>query len=172
MSFVVSDVVSKHEAAPGVGAGLAARPPAPCVPADGEALDVTLANDVSLVESVVAAVVARCAAAGYAPRVCHLNVPVALSEALANAMLSGNAGSPSKLVRLRACVDPHAIVLEVTDQGTGFDLDACAARGDESDFLEREGGRGLFLMRRLMERVELYRSPAGGSVVRMTLRRA
>ena len=168
----MSNVVSTHEAAPGLAAGRAARAPQPCVPADGEALAVTLANDVALVESVVAAVVARCAAAGYAPRVCQLHVPVALSEALANAMLSGNAGSPAKLVRLRACVDPHAVVLEITDQGTGFDLEACAATGDEGDFLEREGGRGLFLMRRLMDRVELPRPPAGGSVVRMTLRRA
>jgi len=161
----------ERDHAPGAAAR-ASRVPPPCTPDGAEPLDVTLANDVALVESVVSAVVARCVAHGYAPRVCHLNVPVALSEALANAIVSGNDGDPAKAVRLRACVDARAVVLEITDQGTGFDMDACTARGDEPDFLEREGGRGLFLMRRLMDRVEQFRSPGGGSVVRMTLRRA
>ena len=161
---------SGRDRAPGAAARAPSVPP-PCTPDGGDPLDVTLASDVSLVEPVVAAVVARCEAHGYAPRVCHLNVPVALSEALANAIVSGNGGDPAKAVRVRACVDAGGVVLEVTDQGAGFELDACAARGDEDDFLEREGGRGLFLMRRLMDEVEHFRSPAGGSVVRMTLRR-
>ena len=37
--------------------------------------------------------------------------------------------------------------------------------------LEREDGRGLFLMRRLMDRVERFPAVPRGNVVRLTLRR-
>lgn len=146
-------------------------PPLPCDARGAAALDVTLASDVSLVEPVVAAVVARCEAHGWPERVCRLHVPVALTEAIANAVVSGNGADPAKVVRVRACVDAVAVVLEVTDQGGGFDLAEDAATGEEEDFLEREGGRGLFLMQRLMDRVEQWVAPGVGSVVRMTLGR-
>jgi serine/threonine-protein kinase RsbW len=134
-------------------------------------LDLMVPSDVAAIEGVVAAVVGRCRALGYPARVCSLNVPVALTEALANAIISGNREDPSKQVRVRAQVDDRAIVLEVVDEGAGFDLDACEAQGDEPGFVEREDGRGLFLMRRLMDRVEQYRLDGQGSAVRLTLHR-
>jgi serine/threonine-protein kinase RsbW len=66
-------------------------------------------------------------------------------------------------------VDASLLVVEVEDDGHGFDLEACTLDPTTEDNLDREDGRGLFLMRRLMDRVEQFR--ARGNVVRLTLRR-
>jgi serine/threonine-protein kinase RsbW len=107
----------------------------------------------------------------FAPRQCSLNVPVALSEALSNAMLRGNGDDPRKHVHVRVRVDTDALVVDVADEGSGFNMDACMVDPTEPDRLTGEQGRGLFLMRKLMDRVECI---ADGSlnVVRLTLRRA
>jgi serine/threonine-protein kinase RsbW len=107
----------------------------------------------------------------FAPRQCSLNVPVALSEALSNAMLRGNGDDPRKHVHVRVRVDANALVVDVADEGSGFNMDACTVDPTAPDRLTGEQGRGLFLMRKLMDRVECL---ADGSlnVVRLTLRRA
>ena len=100
-----------------------------------------------------------------------LNVPVALTEALSTAILRGNRGVRDKHVRVRAVVSDHAFVLEVADEGSGFDLEACTLDPTTPGNLEREDGRGLFLMRSLMDRVERYEADAR-NVVRLTLNRS
>jgi serine/threonine-protein kinase RsbW len=132
-------------------------------------MDVRIPSDVRYIEHVVSAVVQRCAELELSPRACRLNIPVALTEALSNAILRGNGEDPMKAVILRATMDDRALVLEVEDEGTGFDLNACIVEPCEGDNLDREDGRGLFLMRSLMDRVELVSSDS--SVVRLTLHR-
>lgn len=107
----------------------------------------------------------------YAARQLMLNVPVALTEALSNAILYGNADDRSKRVRVRARIDEAHLVVEVTDEGAGFDIEACTLDPTTPDHLENEYGRGLFLMRKLMDRVERFQG-SPGNVVRLTLRRA
>ena len=107
----------------------------------------------------------------FAPRQLSLNVPVALSEALANAMLRGNAEDPDKHVHVRVRVDQSALVVEVGDEGGGFSLEGCTVDPTAPDRLSGEEGRGLFLMRKLMDHVECLEDGAL-KVVRMTLRRA
>lgn len=99
-----------------------------------------------------------------------LNVPVALTEALSNAILRGNGDDPAKHVHVRAQVDSERLVVEVADEGSGFDLEASAIDPTTPANIDREDGRGLFLMRKLMDSVERI-DLANGSVVRMTLNR-
>ena len=61
------------------------------------------------------------------------------------------------------------LVLEVEDEGEGFDLEACTQDPTTVENLAREDGRGLFLMRSLMDRVERFRGD--GNIVRLTLLR-
>ena len=133
-------------------------------------IDVRIPSDVRFIEPIVGAVVRRCAEHAFPARVCRLNVPVALTEALSNAILRGNHEDLSKGVRIRATIDEQALVLEVEDEGAGFDLDACLVDPGLDGNLFREDGRGLFLMCSLMDRVEQV--PAGANVVRLTLHRA
>jgi serine/threonine-protein kinase RsbW len=108
----------------------------------------------------------------YASQQLMLNVPVALTEALSNAILYGNEDDRSKRVRIRARVDLAHLVIEVADEGSGFDIDACTMDPTTPDHLENEFGRGLFLMKKLMDRVERFEGNPAGNVVRLTLRRA
>ena len=107
----------------------------------------------------------------FGPRQLMLNVPVALTEALSNAILRGNADDPRKHVYVRVRVDRAALIVEVRDEGVGFDMDECTVDPTTPDRLLREEGRGLFLMRKLMDRVERF-AGRPGNIVRLTLRRA
>ncbi len=135
--------------------------------------DWTIASDVNEIAPIVEAVAELCAAAGFSSRVCRLNVPVALTEALANAIMRGNSNDPRRTVHVRVMIDTETLVLEVTDEGEGFDLERVRYSPDDADWFEREDGRGVFLMRKLMDHVESCRaSGAYGHTVRLRLRRA
>jgi serine/threonine-protein kinase RsbW len=142
---------------------------APADPHRRRIIELDIPNDVRFIERVVERVQRECRDLHFAQRQVMLNVPVALTEALSNAILRGNSDDPSKTVHVRASVDTDRLVVEVRDQGPGFDIDACTVDVDVAT-LEREDGRGLFLMRKLMDRVECVRS-APGNTVRLTLNR-
>jgi serine/threonine-protein kinase RsbW len=132
-------------------------------------LEFDFPSDVGYIERVVGVVIRQCEEFAFSARQCALNVPVALTEALSNAILRGNGEDRRKHVRLRARVDERELVMEVTDEGKGFDFDSCMADPTSPENLSREDGRGLYLMRRLMDRVERFNDQ--GNVVRLTLRR-
>jgi serine/threonine-protein kinase RsbW len=134
------------------------------------ALELDIPSDVRYIERVVDLVRRQCETLEFGARQCALNVPVALSEALSNAILRGNRDHAEQQVRVRANVDSERLVVEVCDQGEGFDIDACMQDPTSPENLVREDGRGLFLMARLMDRVERFTDH--GNVVRMMLRRS
>ena len=133
-------------------------------------LDFRIPSDVQYIEAIVEQVVSRCEAHAFPRRMLALNVPVALTEAISNAILRGNNDDVGKSVRVHADVDTHRLMVEVRDEGAGFDLAACTEDPTTDDNLLREDGRGLFLMQRLMDRVERFTD--GGNVVRLILHRA
>jgi serine/threonine-protein kinase RsbW len=133
-------------------------------------IELDIPSDVRFIERVVERVQRECQDLQFAPRQVMLNVPVALTEALSNAILRGNSDDPSKTVHVRASVDTECLVVEVRDEGEGFDLGACTVEVSP-ETLDREDGRGLFLMQKLMDRVECV-SAEPGNTVRLTLKRA
>ena len=137
---------------------------------DEPALEIRIPSDVQYISAIVEQVVLRCQAQRFSRRHLALNVPVALTEALSNAILRGNHDDAAKSVRVRAEVNTVRLVLEVRDEGMGFDLERCTEDPTTPANLLREDGRGLFLMRRLMDHVERYSD--GGNVVRLILHRA
>ena len=137
-------------------------------------LQVEIPSDVAYIERVVELVRHPCAELAYNSHQLALNVPVALSEALSNAILRGNHEDPDKRVRIRAVVDTTRLVVEIADEGIRFDLEAHTRDATDPANLEREDGRGLFLMRKLMDRVERFDEPGvpdRGNVIRLTLAR-
>lgn len=135
---------------------------------DKIALDVTIPSDVRHIEKVVELVQRECILADVDPPKCALNVRVAVTEALSNAILRGNRDR-SKQVRVKAHVLADAFVVEVVDEGPGFDVEECTIDPRTPENIEREDGRGLFLMRCFMDHVESFHSDR--TVVRMTLLR-
>ena len=92
------------------------------------------------------------------------DLEIALFEALANAMEHGNDGNSRRRIFLRCYGGPHAgIVILVRDQGPGFDPTA-VPDPRRSEGRELHHGRGLLLMRELMDVVEYRR---GGREVLM-----
>ncbi len=82
----------------------------------------------------------------------HLNL--VLTEALANAICHANARDPEKEVRIRISASDHDLVIQVYDQGQGFDIEATAKQKTR---LKDEGGRGIQLIFKLMDKVEYTR---------------
>ena len=133
------------------------------------AVELEIPSDIRYIEQVVELVTGQCQQLCYTARHCALNVPVALTEALANAILRGNGEDREKHVRVTARLDFKRLVMEVSDEGEGFDIDDCTVDPTAGDNVLREDGRGLFLMRRLMDSVERFNDH--GNVVRLTLLR-
>ena len=133
------------------------------------ALELEIPSDVRYIESVVGIVARQCQQFRFAPRQTSLNIPVALTEALSNAILRGNGDREGPRVQVKADVSLTRLVLEVVDEGSGFDLAECLVDPTSPENIEREDGRGLFLMTSLMDRLERFSSH--GNVVRMTLHR-
>ncbi|MEJ2539688.1 MAG: ATP-binding protein [Gemmatimonadota bacterium] len=113
---------------------------------------VEVPNDVRAIERTVELVVRRCRTCEGMARKFHLNFRVGLAEALANAMLYGNGSDPGKRVRVDVTVSPSRVSARVTDQGDGFDP-ASVQDPTTPENLLRTGGRGLFLMRKLLDEV-------------------
>jgi serine/threonine-protein kinase RsbW len=96
------------------------------------------------------------------------DLAVALAEALSNAAVHGHRLDPKRRVAIVLAVSPGCVVVEVSDSGIGFD--AHAVRDPTSP--ERQlapGGRGIFLMRRLVDEVSYN---ASGNTVRLTVRQS
>jgi serine/threonine-protein kinase RsbW len=96
----------------------------------------------------------------------RLNFRVGLTEALANAMLYGNCRDPRKRVRVVARLSPQQIQVQVTDEGRGFDPEAVLDPTLPAN-RARPGGRGIFLIRQLMDAVEFNER---GNSITMILR--
>jgi len=89
----------------------------------------------------------------------HLeHVELALREALANAIIHGNRQDPDKKVMVRCfCQPERGMLVTVEDEGSGFDPKKVPDPTQAECLLETHG-RGLFLMRRLVDRVRISRS--------------
>ena len=93
-------------------------------------------------------------------------VELAVSEGLANAIVHGHDRDARRPLRVEIeCADDTFTAL-VHDEGPGFTLATVALPADPL----AEGGRGIFLMRELMDEVEYRRGPAAGNVLRLVKR--
>lgn len=111
-----------------------------------------LPNDLHCIEEAVEFVVRRCSTCQAVARKLRLNFRVSLVEALSNAMIYGNGRDPGKRVRVEVTMMSGRVTARVTDQGNGFDPERIPDPTAPEN-LCREGGRGLFLMRKLMDEV-------------------
>jgi serine/threonine-protein kinase RsbW len=145
------------------------KPPGGASPdhAASETFVLELPSELRYVEQTVAYLVNCCREHFVSESRLSLNFRVGVTEALANAILYGNDRDPDKRVRVAVELTQQAVVVEVTDEGTGFDPGS-VPDPTLPENLDRTGGRGVFLIRQLMDEVE-YRD--GGNCVRLVLYR-
>jgi serine/threonine-protein kinase RsbW len=125
-----------------------------------------LPNDLRSIERSVDYLMDRGCEVGFDRDLLRLNFRVGLTEALANAMLYGNGRDPRKRVRVEAHLTPRMIQVQVTDEGGGFDPDAVVDPTLPANRV-RPGGRGIFLIRKLMDQVEF--NERGNSITMILL---
>ena len=134
--------------------------------AGAETLVLELPNDIASIEGAVDHAVEHCAPAGLDRRRLLFNFRVGLTEAISNAILYGNSGDSDKRVRVELKAVPGEVRVRVSDQGQGFDPEAVPdPRLPENVILP--DGRGVFLMRALMDEVRFNRT---GNAVTLVLR--
>jgi len=111
-----------------------------------------LPNDIRSIEHAVEYVMRHCSSCCDFARRLNLNFRVGLTEALSNAMLYGNGSDPQKRVRVEVTVRVEEVAVRVTDQGEGFDP-TLVPDPTLPDNISKSGGRGIFLMKSLMDEV-------------------
>jgi len=96
---------------------------------------------------------------------CANSLNVVMTEALANAIMHANAADPDMLVKISLNISDKELSVRVYDSGQGFDLNSIANPDFYSDNPD-EAGRGIFLIRSLMDSV-VYKKVNGGNVLEM-----
>lgn len=94
-------------------------------------------------------------------------VVLAVNEALSNIIRHAHRDRPETLVHLECLFRPDGIEVRLTDEGDPFDP-AGVAVPDPSEL--RIGGRGIFLMRTLMDELICEQRGPRGNVLRMIKR--
>lgn len=112
--------------------------------------------------------------------VCHIldldddtamNLSLALHEAAVNAIKHGNGEDVRKTLTVTFMLNPAELVIKIKDQGGGFDWghveDPCAP-----DNIGKANGRGIFLMRNFVDRVDFKHVMGEGLTVSLIKRLA
>ncbi|HEX3113709.1 MAG TPA: ATP-binding protein [Candidatus Eisenbacteria bacterium] len=89
---------------------------------------------------------------------------IAVIEAGTNAVQHGNMFADDKVVKFEVTVDPGNVHVRVDDLGHGFDPSR-VLNPTEGEQLLSPHGRGLFLMRQLMDEVKFETGPEHGTTV-------
>lgn len=92
---------------------------------------------------------------------CISDIGIAISEACSNVLQHAEDGDDYSVV---AGITDLAAVIEVVDSGSGFDSDASGRRCAPDD---AESGRGVQLMRALVDNVRFAQGAHTGSIVRL-----
>jgi len=126
-------------------------------------LDFLFPSDLSYVLGINHEIVMLLKEFGFPPQDVRINIPLACDEAITNAIMHGNRSDPERKVNVQIYVSHSRFKIRVRDQGDGFDADHVAdPRTGEN--VHRARGRGIFLMRSIMDSVR-YRE--GGRVLEM-----
>ena len=124
-------------------------------------------SDVNCIEEVIDLLVRHLCTDSWLCRRLRFNLRVAVAEALANAIVAGNQEDRSKWVEVQAELGGDLLKVEITDEGPGFDPSQIVDPLLPEE-LDRASGRGLFLIRKLVDDVQFN---ASGNSICMTLRR-
>ena len=129
-------------------------------------LDVTVRGDVRAVTPAVEEIMKVVREMGCAAGK-EFEIELALTEALANAVEHGCAGDPRKKAQVCVGCDPdRGLLIVVRDPGPGFDPSQVPSPVT-GERIFATGGRGIFLINRLMDDVHYTR---GGTEIRLRKR--
>ncbi len=97
-------------------------------------------------------------------------IMISITEVVNNGIIHGNKSDPNKLVHLSCACYEDRIDFSVRDEGGGFRPENVPDPLDEHNLL-KEGGRGVLIIRAMMDVVE-FRQVEHGMEVFLSIRRA
>jgi len=101
--------------------------------------------------------------AGFAEDECD-NIAIAITEMVANAIFHGNKANAAKNVYVRFTLTISDFIISIRDEGEGFDP-AGVADPLKPENLLKDRGRGIFIVRTLMDDLIITRASPGTEVV-------
>jgi serine/threonine-protein kinase RsbW len=137
---------------------------------NNQSIEVTLPNQLGYERIAMACSASFARMVGCAPDKIE-DLKTIVAEAAINAMQHGNVGQPKARVTVSFQLEEDAIAVAVTDAGKGIKRSVPEPDIERIiDNLDPISGFGLFLIRRLAERVEFERTSSGGHVVRISVK--
>ena len=91
------------------------------------------------------------------------DIAISVSELVNNAVANGSRYSPDQPIIVTIDKTNGAVTITVSDQGTGFNPDEIADPLADENLL-KEAGRGIFIVRSLMDAVDINASGQGTMV--------
>lgn len=129
-------------------------------------LELTIPGDVKAIAPAVRAIMAVVREVGCATE-SEFEIDLALTEALANAVVHGCKKDPGKTVEVTVeCEPERGMLVVVRDPGCGFDPHSVPSPVTGERIFE-QGGRGIYLINRLMDEVRFEK---GGTEIWMVKR--
>lgn len=92
------------------------------------------------------------------------SLAIAITEVVANAIFHGNREAKDKKIFITFIVDDTSLEVRVRDQGGGFQLDQVANPLHPENLL-KDSGRGIFIIRTLMDKIEYKFHKDGTEVI-------
>jgi len=89
---------------------------------------------------------------------------IVATELVNNAIHHGNKNNPNKMVYIQFFVNSDRIELRIKDEGDGFDPDALKDPLAPENLMS-ESGRGIFLIRNLMDRLDFKFTAEGTETI-------
>jgi serine/threonine-protein kinase RsbW len=118
-------------------------------------LDRSWPSRVDLKQQVIDAIAAPILAAGAVTEDERPWLLLCLDEVVVNAMLHGNEGDPTLLIRAAVAIDERTWTVVVADHGDGFDATA-VPDPEDPDSLLLEHGRGIRIMLQWLDELTYY----------------
>jgi serine/threonine-protein kinase RsbW len=128
--------------------------------------ELVLASELEVLDRVDAATL-RCAREAGLDEGLSTDVAIAVIEAVTNAVVHGNRFGGDKRVRVKFDWEPGKIWITVHDEGIGFDLSTIPDPTDPQRFMAC-AGRGIYIMKQVMDSVEFDMNSGGGTTVTMS----
>jgi len=82
-------------------------------------------------------------------------VLLGICEAVNNSIIHGNSLNKEKEVIISICFSEGSLIVEVKDEGTGFNLESLDDP-TRSENLKKENGRGIYLMRNVADNIQYF----------------
>jgi serine/threonine-protein kinase RsbW len=92
------------------------------------------------------------------------DIAISVTEVVTNAVCHGNKSDSDKKVTVSLEINKKQVAVRITDQGGGFDPGHLANPLAEENLL-KDAGRGIFIVKSLMDEVKFEIAPDSGTTV-------